>query len=143
MEQILEFIKYDDYKWDIVVDFKLINILCGLMGAASKFAIGMENTKNQTNTQKRNGHHGKLGVNQQRWPGENIIPGLSTAKLQAGVYNGQQIRTAEYQAFVCLKGFKLYFCLVGSLTSPVYDMAASTTPPALPAASIPNIRFGR
>lgn len=36
MVQILKFIDYEKYKWEIIVDFKLINILYGLMGAASK-----------------------------------------------------------------------------------------------------------
>jgi hypothetical protein len=36
MKLILEHIKYNKYEWDVIVDFKLINILEGLMAAASK-----------------------------------------------------------------------------------------------------------
>lgn len=36
MQQILQWIKYDHYNWDIIVDFKLVNIISGLMGAAAK-----------------------------------------------------------------------------------------------------------
>lgn len=37
MQQILEILKYDQFKWDVIVDFKLINILVGLMAASSKY----------------------------------------------------------------------------------------------------------
>lgn len=36
MQYILNLIQYEKYQWDVIVDFKLINILVGLMGAASK-----------------------------------------------------------------------------------------------------------
>ncbi|TNN83862.1 hypothetical protein EYF80_005733 [Liparis tanakae] len=42
-----------------------------------------------------------------------------------------------------ISGKREYFCLIGSETSPVYEMAASTTPPAAPAASMPSSMFGR
>jgi hypothetical protein len=37
MQIILNLIKYEQYKWEVIVDFKLINILTGLMAAASKY----------------------------------------------------------------------------------------------------------
>lgn len=37
IEKILELINYNRYKWEVIVDFKLINIISGLMGAASKY----------------------------------------------------------------------------------------------------------
>lgn len=37
MQKILQHIGYDHFKWDTVVDYKLINILLGQMAAASKF----------------------------------------------------------------------------------------------------------
>lgn len=36
MQQILNFIGYNTYGWEVIADYKLINILSGLMGAASK-----------------------------------------------------------------------------------------------------------
>lgn len=36
MEMILNLINYAKYQWDVICDYKLINILFGLMGAASK-----------------------------------------------------------------------------------------------------------
>lgn len=36
IEYILNRIKYQQYGWEVIVDFKLINIITGLMGAASK-----------------------------------------------------------------------------------------------------------
>lgn len=37
MRQIFDLIKYNDNNWDLVVDFKLINIVFGLMSAAAKY----------------------------------------------------------------------------------------------------------
>lgn len=37
MEQILNLVEYKTFQWEVIVDFKLINILLGLMGAASKY----------------------------------------------------------------------------------------------------------
>ena len=37
MQRILNHINYEQYRWDVIVDYKLIKILCGLMQAASKY----------------------------------------------------------------------------------------------------------
>lgn len=36
MRQILDLIHYENYQWDVIADFKLVNILQGLMAAAAK-----------------------------------------------------------------------------------------------------------
>lgn len=37
MKSILDYIKYNEYEWEVIADFKLINILQGHMAAASKY----------------------------------------------------------------------------------------------------------